>query len=153
MAAPKKNTAPAKGEVLSESERAELALRSTFGEMTEVSPEAVTQRMTSRLRKATSLDELFDALEGSSSDQWVNKPIEIVSVEWETYQAERGVIPKAVCQVVDITTGEVEEFITTATMLVHFLRQVELLDLFPFKTRIVEKTTRSNQKALNFERL
>jgi hypothetical protein len=144
-------------EVLSPDEALALRLKDSFPDVRASDPEAVADRMAGRLHKATSMDELFDALEGSSSDQWIGKPIEVLSIEWETYDAVRPsgtvTIPKAVCQIVDITTGEIDEFMTTAKMLVHFLRQVEVLDAYPFKARIVEKTTKGGQKALNFERL
>lgn len=116
-------------------------------------PEAIAERMAKRVRGAGSMDELFDSLTGKASDQMVGRAFEFVSVAWQPFQAERGVIPLAVCEVIDLATGEQTEFVTTGGMLVQFLRQAQLLDGYPFRARITEKVTRSGQKALNFERV
>ena len=130
-----------------------VRLSEFFPEIRPVDPEAVMDRMRNRVRKASSLDDLFDVLNGTSSDGLVGKSFEFVGVSWQPYQAERGVIPQAVCDVVDLKTGEATEFVTTGSMLVEFLRQAQVLNSFPFRARIVEKTTKSGQKALNFERM
>jgi hypothetical protein len=139
--------------VLSASETAELAtLNAFFPGITDTDPNAVRERMAGRMRGATTLDELFDALSGSNSKSLVGKTFEFQEVAWQGYKAERGMIPLAVCTVVNVVTGEEEEFITTGDMMVEFLRQAQLLKLYPFKARIDEKVTRSGQKALNLVR-
>ena len=105
-----------------------------------------------RLMAAGSVDELFDAFQGQSSDTLVGKSFEILSVAWQPYRSQRGIIPQAVVEAINLATGEVEEWVTTAKMPVTFLLRVWQLQAFPFKTRITEKTTTSGQKALNFER-
>ena len=116
-------------------------------------PRATSERMGKRVLSAGSLDELFDSLSGKSSDDLVNKAFEFTSVEWQAYESDRGPIPQAICQVVDLSTGEATEFQTTAEMLVKFLFRAEQLGALPFRARIVEKPTRTGQKALNFERV
>lgn len=134
-------------------EQAQLSLLSeAFPEIREVSPEAVQTRMQNRVRKATTLDELFDSLQGNSSDALVGKSFEFTAIEWQPYQSEKGIIPQAVCTAIDLSTGEETEFVTTGFMLVNFLRQAQVMNMLPFKARIVEKTTKRGQKALNFER-
>jgi len=73
-------------------------------------------------------------------------------VQWAPYESDRGTIPLAICDAVNVGTGEMIEFATTSGMLTLFLRQAQLVDALPFKARITEKVTRSGQKALNFER-
>lgn len=124
-----------------------------FPEIRDVDPAAVAERMGSRMRKATSLDELFDTLTGSTSNALVGRKFQFDHVAWQPYESDRGIIPNAIVSAVDLDTGEEEEFATTGTMLVEFLRQAQLLDAFPFKARIVGKKTRSGQTALNFERV
>jgi hypothetical protein len=127
-------------------------LAASFPEIREVTPEAVIDRMTKRVRSATNLDQLFDSLTGNSSDALVGKSFEFTGVEWQPYESEKGIIPQAICEATDLATGEATEFVTTAGMLVQFLRQAQVLNAYPFKARIVEKTTKRGQKALNFER-
>jgi len=131
----------------------DAALVAAFPEILEVSPEAVMDRMAGRLRKSTNLDQLFDSLSGNSSDSLVGKSFEFHTVEWQPYESDRGIIPQAVCGVVDLATGEITEFVTTAWMLVNFLRQAQVINALPFKARIVEKRTKRGQTALNFERV
>ena len=123
-----------------------------FPEIMNVDPAAVADRMAKRVMSATNLDELFDSLSGSTSDALVGRSFHILGVAWQPFESERGVIPNAIVDAADIKTGESREFATTGRMLVAFLRKAQLLNLFPFDVRIVEKTTRSGQKALNFER-
>lgn len=120
---------------------------------TERDPQATLDRMAKRVRKTGSMDELFDSLNGKASDEMVGRSFEFVDVEWQVFDADKGPIPLAVCQVVDLSTGEVTEFVTTGGMLVEFLHQAQLLNGYPFRARIVEKVTKSGNKALNFERV
>ena len=64
-----------------------------------------------------------------------------------------GVVPLAICQAVDLTTGEETEFATTGGVLTMFIRRAELIGAIPFDAKIVGKKTASGQTALNFERL
>ena len=116
-------------------------------------PEAVTRRMAERMSKADSLDALYDATKGVTSDELDGKAIEVQSVEWQRYESDRGPIPQAVVSAIDLITGEVFEFVTTATMLVTFLYKAQQLGEIPFRTRIAGKRTKGGNTALNFERL
>ena len=62
-------------------------------------------------------------------------------------------IPLAICQAVDLTTGEETEFATTAGVLTMFIRRAELIGAIPFDAKIVGKKTANGQTALNFERV
>lgn len=153
MATPKNTAAPT---VLSDDELAAARLATTveqFPEIQSVDPNAVIERMVKRVRSAGTIDDLFDALTGTSSDQMLGRSFEFTDVTWQPYLSDRGTIPLAVCDVVDLSTGESTEFVTTATMLVHFLRQAQILGAYPFKARVVGKKTNSGQTALNFERI
>lgn len=116
-------------------------------------PEAVTRRMAGRMLGAASLDALYDATKGVTSDELDGRAIEVESVEWQQYESDRGPIPQAVVAAVDLSTGEAFEFVTTATMLVTFLYQAQKLDALPFRARIAGKKTKGGNTALNFERL
>lgn len=106
-----------------------------------------------RFAKAETVDALFDALKGNTSQNLVGRRLQIMSVRWRLYRADEGWTPMAVCDAADVETGEVLEFATTSGMLTAFIRHVELIDGFPFNTRITETKTRSGQTALNFERV
>ena len=134
-------------------EAAELAIRSSFPELKPTDPIKATYRMAERMLGGETLDDLFDATTGKTSDDLIGKAYEFLAVSWQAYEAERGVIPQAVCEVIDLATGEVTEFVTTATMLVMFLRRAEQIGRLPFKARIAGKRTKSGQTALNFERV
>lgn len=116
-------------------------------------PEAVTRRMASRMFGANTLDSLFESTKGVTSDELDGKAIEVLAVEWQQYDSDRGSIPQAVVNAVDLITGEVFEFVTTATMLVTFLYRAQQLDALPFRARIAGKRTKGGNTALNFERL
>jgi len=135
----------------------DAVMASTFPGIQSVDPEAVAQRMAKRVQSADTLDDLFDSLTGKSSDQLVGKRYEFREVAWQPYEATRDgetkVIPLALCEVVDLDTGEADEFVTTAFMLTQFLRRAQVIGALPFRAKIVEKTTRSGQSALNFERV
>lgn len=114
---------------------------------------SVTKRLEARYDRAENLDDLFDALDGSSSQDLVGRKFSFLDVSWQRYDSDRGAIPQAVCQVVDLSSGEEDEFVTTGGMLVRFLANAKRLNVFPFDARIVEKTTKRGNKALNFERV
>lgn len=116
-------------------------------------PEAAVQRISSRMLGTNSLDELFSATKGITSDELDGKSIEVTGVEWSEYESQRGPIPLAVVQATDLMTGESFEFATTATMLVTFLYQAQRLSAIPFRARIAAKQTRGGNTALNFERI
>jgi hypothetical protein len=128
-------------------------LKESFPGITESDSSAASNRIAQRMLKAESVDDLFDVLDGNSSDDLVGKSFEIQGVAWQLYNSDRGDIPQAVVEAVDLATGEATEFVTTGGMLVYFLRRVEMLGQFPFKAKIVEKTTKRGNKALNFERV
>lgn len=115
-------------------------------------PEEVVRRFAARFAGAETLDDLFGALEGNTSLALVGHVLEVKAVRWLPYESDRGVIPLAVCDAVDIATGEVIEFATTSMVLTMFIRRAELIDALPFVAKIASKTTRSGQRALNFER-
>jgi len=116
-------------------------------------PEAATRRMSERMLGAETLDALYDSTKGTTSDELDGKSIEVTGVEWQAYESDRGPIPQAVVQAVDLINGDVFEFVTTATMLVTFLYKAQQLGAIPFKTRIAGKKTKSGNTALNFERI
>ncbi len=124
-----------------------------FGEVTIAAPEAVLKKMGERYNNADTIDDLFSALEGQSSDKLVGRKFRFLSVAWSPYQADSGIIPLATCDVVDLETGEPDEFVTTGYMLVRFLRRAIQIGALPFDARIVGKKTNSGQTALNFERV
>jgi hypothetical protein len=123
-----------------------------FGNIQVADAGAISKRMSARYDNAKNLDDLFDALEGSSSKQLVGKVFTFLSVAWQRYDSDRGPVPQAVCNVVDVATGEADEFVTTGDMLVKFLANAVRLNAYPFTARIVEKTTKRGRKALNLER-
>lgn len=124
-----------------------------FGAMQIADAGAVTKRLEARYDKAENLDDLFDALDGSSSQDLVGKKFRFMGVAWQRYDSDRGAVPQAVCSVVDLASGQEDEFVTTGGMLVRFLANAKRLDVFPFDAKIVEKTTKRGNKALNFERV
>jgi len=124
-----------------------------LGNAVKADPEAAVQRMASRMLAAESLDDLFGAAKGITSDQLDGKSVEVTGVEWSEYESQRGPIPLAVVQATDLMTGEAFEFATTATMLVTFLYRAQAIGQIPFKARIAAKKTRGGNDALNFERL
>jgi hypothetical protein len=135
-------------------DRQSLATASvTYPQLRDMTPEAIVERMVKRVRDADSLDALFSSLSGNSSVDLVGHSFRFEGVEWQPYDSQHGVIPQAICAATDLDSGESQEFVTTATMLTEFLHRAEVLGLFPFNARIVEKTTKSGNKALNFERL
>lgn len=133
----------------------ELVLYDTtlFPTLLDQDPEAVSQRFAERFKRADSLDDLFDVLEGNSTKNMVGAKVQVDSVSWAPYESDRGVIPNAICQGVNLDTGEVIEFATTSQMLTLFIRRAELIKALPFQARITAKKTRSGQTALNFERV
>ncbi len=126
--------------------------QSLFPMLREQDPEEVQARFARRFQQAQSLEDLFSVLEGTSSQDLVGHVLEIRGVQWAPYGSDRGTIPLAICDAVNLGTGEAIEFATTSGMLTVFIRQAELIGALPFKARISEKLTRSGQKALNFER-
>lgn len=124
-----------------------------FGELLSVDPESVMERFAQRFMAAETIEDLFDALEGNLSRSLVGHKVRISSVAWAPYQSDRGTIPLAICQAVDLTTGEETEFATTAGVLTMFIRRAELIGAIPFDAKIVGKKTSNGQAALNFERV
>lgn len=133
----------------------ELVLYDTnlFPELKWQDPQEATLRFAKRFGRAQTADDLFNVLSGNSTQQMVGRKVEIRSVEWIAYQADDGVIPNAICDAVDLETGELTEFATTSMMCTMFIRQAELLELLPLRVKVVEKLTRAGQKALNFEKV
>lgn len=124
-----------------------------FPELLQTDPESVMERFAQRFMAAESIDDLFDALEGNLSRSLVGHKMCINSVQWAPFQSDRGTIPLAICQAVDLTTGEETEFATTAGVLTMFIRRAELIGAIPFDAKIVGKKTSNGQTALNFERV
>lgn len=124
----------------------------------EQDPQEVVKRFARRFDKANTLDELFDVLQGTNSQQLVGKVLDMRGVEWAPYQAKRPsgeevTIPLAIVAAFDLEDGAEMEYATTSTMLCMFLYKVSLIDAFPFQAKIVGKKTNSGQVALNFERV
>ncbi|HEY1716203.1 MAG TPA: hypothetical protein VGG07_25120 [Solirubrobacteraceae bacterium] len=115
-------------------------------------PDDAGDPFTTRFAKAQTIDELFDALKGNTSQGLVGRRLQILNVHWRLFQSDIGWIPNAICDAADIETGELLEFATTGGQLTSFIRHVQLIGAFPFNVRITESKTRSGQTALNFER-
>ena len=124
-----------------------------FPELRWQDPLEANSRFAARFERAENLDDLFGVLSGNSTQNMVGRRIEIQDVDWIAYQADQGVIPNAICLAADIDSGEVLEFATTSGMCTMFIRKAELLGLLPVRVKIVEKVTKSGNRALNFERV
>lgn len=112
----------------------------------------VNARFADQYSRAQTVEDLFGVLEGRSTKDMVGRKVQINGVSWAPYASERGIIPNAICNGVDLNTGEVLEFATTSQALTLFLRRAEMIDALPISVRIVEKRTASGNTALNFER-
>lgn len=123
-----------------------------FGELKWQDPQDMGRKLGERMNHAKSADDLFDALSGNSTQSMVGRKLEIMDADFYAYQSDDGVIPNAICQAVDIDSGEVLEFATTSGFCAAFLKKAQLLKLFPLKVRVTETLTRSGNKAINFER-
>lgn len=124
-----------------------------FPELRWQDPLEANSRFAARFERAENLDDLFGVLSGNSTQNMVGRRIEIREVDWIAYQADQGVIPNAICLAADIDSGELLEFATTSGMCTMFIRKAELLGLLPIRVKIVEKVTKSGNRALNFERV
>ena len=124
-----------------------------FPELLSMDPGDVMARFAERFSQAETLDDLFDALEGNTSKNLVGKKVRVTKVQWAPYESDRGVIPLAICEAVNLTTGEEMEFATTSGVLTMFIRRAEIIGAIPFEARIAGKKTSSGQTALNFERV
>lgn len=124
-----------------------------FPDLISQDPAEVRERFTARFMRAETLDDLFNVLQGSTSQDLVGKRVQIRGVAWAPYMSDDGIIPLAICDAADVETGEALEFATTSQMLTTFIRRAELIDALPFNARITETKTRSGQNALNFERV
>jgi hypothetical protein len=122
-----------------------------FPELVDQNPDDVQAAMAARFSRAESIEDLFSILEGSSSKTMVGRKVQINGVKWTGYESDRGVIPMAICDAMDLKTGEVVEFATTSGFLTMFIRRAELIGHLGFQVKIVEKKTRSGNTALNFE--
>ena len=124
-----------------------------FPALVEQDPDEVRLRFAARFMRSETIDDLFNVLQGNTSDKMVGRTIEVREVAWSPYESDRGIIPLAVCQAVDVSTGEILEFATTSDMLTMFIRRAELVKALPFDAKIASKRTRNGQNALNFERV
>lgn len=115
-------------------------------------PDETRKRFAERFGRATDIDDLFGILSGTTSKDMVGRALTIETVSWQPFESDRGIIPLAVCNAVDVSTGELVEFATTSDMLTMFIRRAELIDALPFTARITSKKTKSGNTALNFER-
>lgn len=144
-----------KSEVLPATSNGEVLLydHGMFPTLLDPDPIEVQKRFARQFQKASSIDDLFDVLDGNNSQKMVGKRLHFKGVQWAPYEADNGIIPLAIVDAMDADTGDDAEFATTGGMMVLFLRQAEIIDAYPFNARIVEKTTRSGRKALNLERI
>lgn len=115
-------------------------------------PERIARLMGERIDRAKTLDQLFAVTAGTTSDDLIGRTYEILSVEWDAYEADQGLVPLALVSAIDYSNGEQAEWATTASMLTRFIRRAEVLNLLPFTARIEGRRTRSGQTALNFVR-
>jgi hypothetical protein len=112
----------------------------------------VSAQFADQYSRAQTVEDLFGVLEGRSTKDMIGRKVQIRGVSWAPYASERGIIPNAICNGVDLNTGEALEFATTSQALTLFLRRAEMIDALPVDVRIVEKRTASGNTALNFER-
>jgi hypothetical protein len=124
-----------------------------FPELKWADPEDMGQRFADRFKRAESVDDLFDVLQGNNTKGMVGRRLEIQAVEWQAFQSDRGVIPNAICLAADVDSGEVLEFATTSMFCAMFIRRAELIDALPLKVKITSTKTRSGQTAINFEKV
>ena len=124
-----------------------------FPKLLDQDPREIAKRFAARFAQAETIDDLFSVLDGNTSKDLVGKRVQVTAVAWAPYESDRGIIPNAICTAADVETGQVFEFATTSEMLTMFIRHAELIGALPFNAKIVEKVTRSGQKALNFERV
>ena len=145
----------ARGEVVDGPAGTEVATydHAMFPSLLDQDPKEVQARFARRFQQAEDLDDLFDVMEGNNSKGMVGRRLSLRSVVWAPYESDQGVIPLAIIAAADLDTGEAVEFATTSAMLTLFTRKAEILGAFPFNVEIVEKTTRSGRKALNFARV
>lgn len=122
-----------------------------FGELKWQDPQDMGVKLGERMNRAQSLSDLWGALKGNSTQTMIGRKLEILDVDFYAYQADDGVIPNAICQAVDLDTGEILEFATTSGFCTAFLRKAQLLDLLPVKVKITETLTKGGNKAINFE--
>lgn len=127
--------------------------RELFPALLDMDPDEAAGRIIARYQRAETLDDLFDVLEGNTSKTLVGHKFQFRSVAWAPYESDRGVIPLAICDAVDLDTGEETEFATTGQMLVQFLRRAELIGAYPFEAKLTATKTNSKRDALNFERV
>ena len=124
-----------------------------FPDLTARDPRDVQASFTRRFAKATSLDDLFDVLEGNNTRGMVGRKIEVREVAWQPYESDDGVIPLAIVTAADLDSGELMEFATTSGFITLFIRMAEILGELPFKAKVTEKKTRSGKMALNLARV
>lgn len=124
-----------------------------FPDLRWADPQDMGRKFGERFDRAESVDDLFNVLEGNSTQNMVGRKVKVLDVAFQAFQSDQGVIPNGICQAVDLATGEAIEFATTSIMCTAFLRKAQLLGLLPLEVRIVEKQTRNGNKALNFERV
>lgn len=150
-----KTVDPATGEMTTE--QAQKSIANSFGidflaEVGERDAEAIQRGMLQRVHAGTTMDELFDSLQGKASDSLVGRSFEIQEVSWDIYNAAQGPLPLARVKSIDLATNQPEEWVTTSPMLTVFMKRAQEIGGLPFKAKIVGKKTRSGQTALNFER-
>lgn len=133
-------------------EEIEPMAMSEIGITVQRDPTRIAALMAGRYEHADTLDAMFAVTEGNTSARLVGKTFEILSVEWDAFESDTGLIPLAIVDSVDKATGKREEWATTGGMLTRFIRAAEVKGFLPFTARIEEKLTRSGQKALNFVR-
>ena len=124
-----------------------------FPELLSMDPGDVTARFAERFQRAETIDDLFNVLEGNTSKNLIGAKLRVTAVAWAPYESDRGVIPNAICEAVNLATGEEFEFATTSSVLTMFIRRAELIGAIPFEARIAGKKTSNGQTALNFERV
>lgn len=124
-----------------------------FPDLLDQDPAEVRKRFAARFSQAKDIEDLFDVLEGNTSKDLVGHKLQVTGVAWAPYESDRGIIPNAICQAIELDTGEVIEFATTSEVLTMFIRRAEVIGALPFEAKITAKKTRQGQTALNFERV
>lgn len=127
--------------------------RDLFPELLDQDPREVNARFARRFAQAQTIEDLFNVMEGNSSQTLIGRKVQINGVQWAPYEADDGIIPLAICEAIDLETGEVIEFATTSSACTMFIRRAELIGALGFQAKITSKKTRSGNTALNLSRV
>ena len=118
-----------------------------------IDPEQVTKDLFKRVLDAPDFDAALDVLDGKTSQDFKNQVFTFDNVELQWYAPRDRETPILSARADAIgDDGEVRNFWTSSQMCVALLAKAKLSGSLPVTLRVVENTTSSGMKALNFER-